>query len=88
MSHIEQAAMLHHRTVRIHPFLNGNGRWARLLTNIWLSQMRCPIIDWPEPTLGSENEIRKQYLEAMRQADSGDYAPLFDLHRQFCRQAT
>src|SRR5215470_10558375 len=28
---LEQAVMLHHRAVAIHPFLNGNGRWSRLL---------------------------------------------------------
>ncbi len=33
---IEQATRLHHRAVAIHPFLNGNGRWARLLANIFL----------------------------------------------------
>jgi Fic-DOC domain mobile mystery protein B len=31
---IEQATRLHHRAVHIHPFKNGNGRWARLLSNI------------------------------------------------------
>src|SRR5205085_2559464 len=28
---LEQAVRLHHRAVHIHPFPNGNGRWARLL---------------------------------------------------------
>jgi Fic-DOC domain mobile mystery protein B len=32
---IEQTVMLHHRAVQIHPFLNGNGRWARMLANVW-----------------------------------------------------
>ena len=31
---LEQAVMLHHRAVQIHPFLNGNGRWARLMANV------------------------------------------------------
>ncbi len=30
----EQTVMLHHQAVLIHPFVNGNGRWARLLANI------------------------------------------------------
>src|SRR6266851_437586 len=25
---------------RIHPFLNGNGRWSRMLANIWLKRNR------------------------------------------------
>lgn len=80
---IEQAARLHHRAVHIHPFLNGNGRWARLLANIWLRQMRHPLVDWPEPTMGRESAIRKQYINAIQAADVGNYTPLIDLHRQF-----
>ena len=38
MDLIEQVARLHHRSVAIHPFLNGNGRWSRLLANIFLKQ--------------------------------------------------
>ena len=36
MDLLEQATRLHHRAVEIHPFPNGNGRWGRMLTNIWL----------------------------------------------------
>jgi Fic family protein len=32
----ENAAFLHHRFVEIHPFIDGNGRAARLLTNQYL----------------------------------------------------
>ena len=31
---VDQAAMLHHEAVFIHPFTNGNGRWSRMLANI------------------------------------------------------
>jgi Fic family protein len=31
---LEQAMRIHHRTVNIHPFENGNGRWSRMLANI------------------------------------------------------
>ena len=34
----EQAARLHHGAVAIHPFENGNGRWSRMLANIWLKR--------------------------------------------------
>src|SRR5258708_9438159 len=33
---LEQAVLLHHKAVYIHPFENGNGRWSRLIANIWL----------------------------------------------------
>src|SRR4051812_12252073 len=41
---IEQASRLHHRAVYVHPFLNGNGRWSRLLANIWLRQAGAPLV--------------------------------------------
>lgn len=34
----EIASRLHHRAVQIHPFLNGNGRWSRMLASIYLRQ--------------------------------------------------
>ncbi len=80
---IEQAAHLHHRAVQIHPFLNGNGRWSRLLANIWLKLHRSPMTEWPEDSIGGESEIRGDYLEAIRAADTGNYGPLIELHRRF-----
>ena len=80
---VEQAAHLHHRAVQIHPFLNGNGRWSRLLANIWLKLHKLPVTEWPEDAIGETSVIRDDYLAAVRAADSGDYAPLIDLHRQF-----
>ena len=80
---IEQATRLHHRAVFIHPFLNGNGRWARFLANVWLKQARAPVVAWPEETIGDESVIRKAYLAAVRLADNGDYGPLVGLHRRY-----
>ncbi|MGN6369371.1 MAG: mobile mystery protein B [Phycisphaerae bacterium] len=76
---LEQAAILHHRAVFIHPFLNGNGRWSRLLANIWLKRHDHPITEWPEQTLGNESIIRKEYLLAIQAADQGDYQPLIQV---------
>lgn len=41
---IELAAVFHHRFVQIHPFLEGNGRTARLLMNIILMKTGYPFI--------------------------------------------
>lgn len=41
---IELAALLHYRYIRIHPFEDGNGRIARLLTNYALLTHHCPPI--------------------------------------------
>jgi Fic-DOC domain mobile mystery protein B len=80
---LEQAAWLHHQAVHIHPFLNGNGRWSRMLANIWLKQHDEAITIWPEETIGAESKIRQEYLAAIRQADEGNYDPLIELHRQY-----
>lgn len=81
MDLIEQGAILHHRAVRIHPFMNGNGRWARLLTNIWLKQNDGQAIIWPEATVGSASIVRNEYIAALKAADEHDLAPLVSLHR-------
>jgi Fic-DOC domain mobile mystery protein B len=86
MSLIEMATRLHHRAVCIHPFMNGNGRWARLLANIWLGLHKSPIILWPEETIGQESSIRKDYIKALKTADAGDYGPLLDLHSRYLKQ--
>ena len=72
----EQAVRLHHRAVHIHPFDNGNGRWARLLANIWLKQSRASIVLWPDESIGSEGIIRRDYINAVKAADAGDLGPL------------
>ncbi|MGV3607123.1 MAG: mobile mystery protein B [Planctomycetaceae bacterium] len=83
MDVVEQATRLHHRAVQIHPFCNGNGRWSRMLANIWLRLHDHPLIQWPESVIGEESPIRQQYIHAMRIADQGDFQPLLQLHRQF-----
>jgi Fic-DOC domain mobile mystery protein B len=80
---VEQSARLHHRSVQIHPFENGNGRWARLLANIWLRRNGSGPVLWPEQTLGETSVIRDEYLLAIRAADELDYAPLIGLHERY-----
>jgi Fic-DOC domain mobile mystery protein B len=80
---LEQAARLHHRAVSIHPFPNGNGRWARMLANIWLKRHGHAITEWPEATIGSKSVVRDDYLAAIRAADLGDERPLLALHQRF-----
>jgi Fic-DOC domain mobile mystery protein B len=80
----EQAAMLHHRAVTIHPFENGNGRWSRLMANIWLHRAKQPIIIWPDATIGNTaSDIREDYLFTLREADNGNYVPLIELQEQY-----
>jgi fido (protein-threonine AMPylation protein) len=79
----EQAARIHHRAVLVHPFPNGNGRWSRMLANVWLRRHGVQAVEWPEATIGTASIARGRYLRALRDADSGDIAELLALHREF-----
>jgi fido (protein-threonine AMPylation protein) len=80
---LKQATMLHHQAVRIHPFENGNGRWARALANLWLYLHGHEPTDWPGTALSEESPIRAEYIQAIKAADQGDYGPLLALHQRF-----
>lgn len=82
---IEQAANLHYRAVTIHPFHNGNGRWSRMLANVWLHLHKHPIIDWPGD-VGETSPVRNEYLAALKTADNGDLLPFLELHRRLVRK--
>jgi Fic-DOC domain mobile mystery protein B len=74
MAPLEIAARLQNRLTRIHPFTNGNGRHARLITDIYFYSVRLPLPKWPQIQLLSEGEqIRSRYIEAMKSADQEDY---------------
>lgn len=63
------AAQAHHKLVAIHPFIDGNGRTARLVMNLILFRSGYP----PAVILRLN---RKQYYQVLMQADSGRLAPL------------
>ena len=80
----ETAARIHHRAVQIHPFQNGNGRWSRMLANIYLKQHGLMPVKWQEEMLSDINPVRDRYIEALKEADQGDYQKLIELHRKSC----
>jgi len=81
---IATAAEFHHRAVWVHPFEDGNGRWARLLANVWLMQHDQPATLWPATDLrDTQSPIRDEYIAAIKEADMRNYGPLIDLHQRF-----
>ncbi|MEX2239763.1 MAG: mobile mystery protein B [Burkholderiales bacterium] len=72
----EIAARFHHRLVSIHPFPNGNGRHARLLTDLLLAANGAEPFTWGRGDLEHAGEARERYLAALRAADARDFAPL------------
>ncbi len=76
---VEIASRLHHRAVQIHPFKNGNGRWSRMLANIYLKQNGLNPTKWNEDLLAKENPHRDDYIDSLKLADNGDYSKLIEL---------
>lgn len=70
---VERAARVHGELVRIHPFVDGNGRTARLLLNLELLKAGFPAVIIPV-------EQRLAYYEALDAAHvREDYAPFLAL---------
>lgn len=78
----EIAVRFHHRLVSIHPFNNGNGRHARLMTDLLLENvMRSPRFTWGSSNLTQTSDTRKQYITALQAADRHNYEPLIHFVR-------
>lgn len=70
----EIGARFHHRLVWIHPFSNGNGRWARIYTEYLYKRL-----NWGKPNwhFGEEPHKRRQaYIKALQAADLKDMSLL------------
>ncbi|HAR48596.1 MAG TPA: cell filamentation protein Fic [Smithella sp.] len=65
---VEFAAIIHKELVTIHPFIDGNGRAARLLMNLALLQSGYPVAIIP-PVL------RREYLDTLNRTHKGDDKP-------------
>ena len=73
---VELAAWAHSEWVRIHPFANGNGRTARILTNALLMRYGIP------PVLRLRPRPNEDYERASAAAMIGDVAPMTRLLRR------
>lgn len=72
----ERAVRFHHRLVLIHPFPNGNGRHARLMTDLLVKRCNRDPFTWGSAKLEADGDARSRYLSALRAADAGDIRPL------------
>jgi len=76
------AVWTQHQIGAIHPFVEGNGRMARLLTNLVLQRFKIK-----PSSVRYEGEQKAVYLDALCQADSqDDYEPLKELVLQGVRE--
>jgi Fic-DOC domain mobile mystery protein B len=82
LSPLDISVLIHHRLVQVHPFENGNGRWARTIVNMYLKQKTGQIIKWPEDEFFINSEFRKKYIFALKDADNLDDAKLTGIHKE------
>lgn len=74
MHPVQLAAQMHHRLVNIHPFIDGNGRTARLVMNLILQQAGYPIT-----ILESEHTKRHAYYDALTEFHKTEDYDSFEL---------
>ena len=77
---VEFAAIIHGEMVTIHPFIDGNGRAARLLMNLALLQAGYPVAIIP-PIL------RRDYLDTLNKTHKGDDGPFIKFIAGVCYES-
>jgi Fic-DOC domain mobile mystery protein B len=77
----ELAVRFHHRLVLIHPFVNGNGRHARLIADVFLQRQGRPVFTWGGADIVRAGNFRLKYIDALRVADKNDIRPLLAFAR-------
>ena len=78
----EIATRFHHRLVFIRPFINGNGRHARLITDILLeNKLNRPAFTWGQAHLADQGLDRTTYIQSLVAANKKDYQSLVEFVR-------
>jgi len=77
---VEFAVIVHKELVTIHPFIDGNGRAARLLMNLALIQAGYPLAIIP-PIL------RRDYLDTLNKTHKGDEGPFIKFIAGVCYES-
>jgi len=72
----EAAERFHYGLVSAHTFPNGIVRYDRLSVNLLCVQQGHPALPWGGSNLTARGRVRSAYLDALKRADQGDFAPL------------
>lgn len=79
----EIAIRFKHRLVNIHCFPNGNGRHSRLMADIIIeSVFGKKVFTWNNSNLVKPDNVRKEYINSIIQADNGSIEPLLEFARK------
>ena len=78
----EIGSRFHHGLTIIHAFPNGNGRHARLLTDVLMKNLGEKPFTWGGGAdLVNAGEVRGHYLTALRKADNHDFGAMLEFVR-------
>lgn len=81
----EIAVRFHHRLVWVHPFPNGNGRWARVMADVLLYNLGAPKFSWGAQMkagdLDHHSQVRDLYIDSLKLADSKKFDSLLKFAR-------
>lgn len=73
----ELGARFHHRLVWIHAFANGNGRHARLMTDIFMGANGQELFSWGAKQISESGadpqRVRLDYISALQDADKQNF---------------
>ena len=78
----EIAIQFHHLLVKIHPFVNGNGRHARLMADLLVMALGENAFTWGASDPHAQGVDRTAYIAAIKHADREfEYGPLLEFAR-------
>ncbi|WP_395044150.1 mobile mystery protein B [Flavobacterium sp.] len=79
----EIAIQFKHRLVNIHCFPNGNGRHSRIMADIIIESIyKNNIFTWNHSNMVKADDTRKNYINAIREADKGNINSLIKFARE------
>jgi Fic-DOC domain mobile mystery protein B len=76
-------ALLHHRLVWIHPFAGGNGRWSRMVVDLYVVKKGGNPLNWPAEQQMIQEAFRPEYIAALKAADLGNFEAMINLHQKY-----
>lgn len=80
---INALAIVHAELVLIHPFRDGNGRLARLLSSLMALQAGLPLLNFSDIT----GRARRQYFFAVQASMGRDYEPMRKVFRSVVKRS-
>lgn len=77
----EIAIRFKHGLVAIHLYPNGNRRHSRLIGDLLMQSLAGEVFSWGSRTI-SPGQVRRIYIESLREADAGDFTKLIAFSQQ------